>query len=73
MLLEIGNEFFVSGLIVEICQFIGIILQVVKLPLVEVVEVDELVGLGADAIVAWNHVDAGVFVVVVVDRFPPIG
>ena len=62
----------VLGIVVEVHQFVGIVLQVVKLPLIELIKVHQLVALGANPIVAWHHVDARVLVVVVVNTVPPI-
>ncbi len=71
--LELGPDGGIGGIIVHARQLVGILLEVVELPFVERVEVDELVALGAHAVVPRDVVRAGIFVVLVVEALTPIG
>jgi len=58
--------------VVEVAEFVWIFLQVVEFPLTKLVELDELVALGANPIVARNLVHTGILIVVIVDAVPPV-
>ena len=60
------------GIGVKIIQFIGIVVQVVKFPLIELVEVNQFVSFSANAIVSGYHMNTGKFVVMIIDRVTPV-
>ena len=61
-----------AGLSVDVMQFLRIVPKVVELPLVDVVvEMNELVALVANAVMALHGVLGRIFVVVVVEAFAP--
>ena len=73
LFLEICGELGLAGLTIQVSQLIGILLQIVHFPLVpEAVEVHQFVALGADAVVARHHMEAWVFVVVIVNAGAPV-
>ena len=73
LLLQICRDSLITGLAVKIGKFIRIFLEVVEFPFIaEAIEIHELVTRGPNAVVTWNHVHAGVFVVVVVNARAPI-
>ena len=63
---ELSLQLFHAGLAIEIVHLTGIFLEVEKFPCVDIVaiEVDELVAVGADAVVAAHVVLAVVLVVI---------
>ena len=65
------------GVVSEIVHLGGILLKVVQLPFVEIVEMDQLVALGAYASMSANHVCgalvAEILVIVVVETLSPVG
>ena len=63
-----------AGLSVEVVELVGVVLQVVQLPLVDVVvEVDELVAIVAYAIVALHGMLGRILIEVVVEGVAPLG
>ncbi len=71
--MQFGADVSVGGVVVNAVHLVRVGEQVVEFVFVEVVEVDEFVLLGADAVVPADTVPAGVFVVVVVETLTPIG
>ena len=67
-------ELLHSGLAIEVVEFVGIVLQVEELPLVDVVaiEMDEFVAVGADAVMSTDIVLCGILIVMIVDRVTPM-
>lgn len=53
---EVGLDVDVGGVVVDGVSFIGVECEVVEFPSVVVVEVDEFVGGGSDAVVGWDFV-----------------
>lgn len=71
---QVAGHFLVARLAIKVVHFLGVFLEVVEFPLVDVVvEVDELVALGAHTIVALHHVLGRILVEVVVERLAPVG
>ena len=67
------NRRGVTFILVEVRQFVWIIFEIVKLPLVELIKMHEFVTLGTNPIMPRHHVDAWILVVVVIDARSPIG
>jgi hypothetical protein len=55
-----------------VLQLIGVGLEIIELPFIELVEVHELVALRPHSVVPRYHVDAGILVVMVIDAFAPV-
>ena len=69
---EVFGDGFIAFLAIEVVQFLRVGLQVEQLPLIDViVEMDELVSVGADAVVAFHHVLGRVFIEMVVEGIAP--
>ena len=66
------NRRGVTFILVEVRQFVWIIFEIVKLPLVELIKMHEFVTLGTNPIMPRHHVDAWILVVVVIDTRSPI-
>jgi hypothetical protein len=72
--LQLAADLGIGRVGVDVVEFPGISRKVVKFPGVNViVEVDELIPLGTDPIMALDHVDVRKFVIVIVDRLGPPG
>ena len=71
--LQRRDQRFLPGLAVQVVQLVRILAQVEQLPLVLRPEVDQLVRERANAVVLPRIVVAGIVVVAVVHRSPPVG
>ena len=54
-------------------HFLGVLLEVEELPFVEVIEVHQFVAAVSHAVVPSHRMVLGEAIIVVVDRFPPVG
>ena len=70
---ELAGQIGVRGLAVQVREFVGILLQIVQLPLTELIKVNQLETFGSHTVVPGDHVDTWVFIVVVVETFSPFG
>ena len=71
--LELGHQVGVGRIVGQVVQLVRVVHQVVALPLVLLPEVDQLVRLGADAVMGPRVVVARVVVVAVVPARAPVG
>ena len=73
-LFQLGRFLFGAGLSVEVVELVGVVVQVVEFPRVDVaIEVDELPAVrGAHAVVALHAVLGWVLVVMVIHAFAPV-
>ena len=66
-LLQLHSDFLCSGLAVDIVEFVFVILKVKELPNAILIEVDELVALGAHTKMTLYGMLIGVLIVVIID------
>ena len=71
LIFHLGDLHSILLIVVEVAKFIRIPLQIVEFPLTKLVELDELVALGANSVVPRDLVYAGILILVIVDAVPP--
>ncbi len=69
---EAGHGLFLVWIIVEVAQFIGVFDEVKQFPLILFPEMDQLVRLGADAVMGAGIMVAGIMIITVIHAGAPI-